>query len=196
KREENKISEATLEKGDEKFTERSRKTSDTVLREVLEAIMQRQRSSQVEAEKQPVQVEAEERSQVIEKQVENKILELAQEAYKRINVKLIECDKHGVCVDGKRIGEVFEDSKGLRWQRGFLNTSRLPIFIDYIAEEAKITGRVGKAFIIVSSRDAKAIIPDDYICEATSRYGILINLERCSGYKVSPWSSKSRKKEK
>lgn len=169
--------------------------SESVLREVLEAIIQRYRSTHAETSKQARQ-EPEETGETERRSTANEILELAQEAYQRTEVKLIECDKQGTCNDGRRVGEVYEDSKGLKWQRGFLSTSRIPIFVDFIVEEAKIAGRVGKAFIIVSSRDSKAIIPEDYICEASSKYGILLDLEKCSSFRISPWSSKSKKKQK
>jgi hypothetical protein len=83
----------------------------------------------------------------------------------------------------------------LKWQRSFLNTTRIPIFLDFIAEEAEIKGRVGKAAVVVSSRGAKAIIPEDFICEAISRYGIILNIDKCSNYKPSPWAERTKKKQ-
>ncbi|MEM1618858.1 MAG: hypothetical protein QXE77_04835 [Desulfurococcaceae archaeon] len=122
---------------------------------------------------------------------------LAEEAAKLAEIKIITCDKSGVCSDGRRIGEVYlDEEKGVKWQRGFINTTRLPIFVDFITEEADIKGYVGKALVIESSRGAKAIIPEDYICEIASRYGVLLKLEKCAGYKASPWAEKTKSRKK
>ncbi|MCC6011337.1 MAG: hypothetical protein LM556_02925 [Desulfurococcaceae archaeon] len=125
-----------------------------------------------------------------------KLIQLAKEAASKIQVEFIDCDKQGNCSDGKRVGEIFEDSRGVKWQRGFLTTSRLPIFLNFLAEDSRIVGRVGKAFIVETSRGAKAIIPEDYICELSSRYGIILNVDKCTNYKTSTWSEKSGKSKK
>lgn len=121
---------------------------------------------------------------------------LAEEAFKNVEVKIISCDKQGVCSDGKRIGEVFEDSSGIKWQRGFINTTRLPIFVDFVVEDASIEGRVGKALVLKSNRSAVAIVPEDYICELAVRYGIRVNLDKCINYRTSPWAEKSKARKK
>lgn len=122
--------------------------------------------------------------------------QLAEEAFKRIAVKLVTCDKQGRCTDDKRVGEVYRDERGVEWQRGFVNTTRLPIFIDFIVEDATITGRVGKALVIESSRGAMAIVPEDYVCELSARYGVRIQIDKCLGYKTSPWAERSKGKKK
>lgn len=128
--------------------------------------------------------------------IDNVSNQLAEEAFKRLNVKLITCDKQGRCTDDKRVGDVYKDEHGVEWQRGFVNTTRLPIFVDFIVEDATVTGRIGKALLIESSRGAKAIIPEDYICELVSRYGVKIQLEKCTGYKASPWTERTKTKKK
>jgi len=149
----------------------------------------------IEEQKQPTKIQATETPSSINNTLE-KLLLLAREAASRLQVEFLECDKQGNCNDGRRIGEVFEDSRGVKWQRGFLVTSRLPIFLNFIAEDSKIVGRIGKAFIIETAHGAKTIIPEDYICEMTSRYGVILNIEKCSNYKTSPWSERGGKSKK
>jgi len=127
--------------------------------------------------------------------IQDRISEIAQRALER-DITIIECDKMGVCQDNRRLGEVFEDEYGVKWQRTFINTTRLPIFLDFIAEEAEIKGRVGKAYVVVTTSGAQAIIPDEFICEAVTRYGVLLKIDKCINYKPSPWAEKSRRKQK
>lgn len=172
--------------------------TEQVLREVIELLMQKQREYERE-----VAHEAELRSQIVKEEEKKEIsvsddilFDLATTAFLKSEVKLIDCGKQGVCNDGKKLGEVFEDDKGLKWQRSFLNTTRLPIFLDFIAEEALMRGRVGKASIVISSRGVQAIIPDDFLCEAITRYGILMKVDKCVNYKPSPWAEKARRRQK
>lgn len=174
------------------------------IEELLRARVRRERAEEkpptattrsVEEQKQPTKVQIAGTPSSVNNTLE-KLLLLAREAASKLQVEFLECDKQGNCSDGKRIGEVFEDSRGVKWQRGFLVTSRLPIFLNFIAENSKIVGRVGKALIIETERGARAIIPEDYICEMTSRYGVILNIEKCSTYKTSPWSERGGKSKK
>jgi len=128
--------------------------------------------------------------QLLSSELAEKLTLIAREAALKMQVEFIECDKQGNCSDGKKISEIFEDSRGVKWQRAFLPTSRSPIFLNFIAEDSRIIGRVGKALIIETSRGARAIIPEDYICEMISRYGVILNIEKCGTYKTPPWSDR------
>lgn len=125
---------------------------------------------------------------------ESTLNQITIDAYSRKGILLVQCDKRGECEDGVKVGEVFSDSRGVRWQRTFIETTRLPIYLNFIVEEALIKGKVGKAFNIVTSRGARALIPEDYICEAISRYGLDIKIEKCRNYKILPWSERTSKK--
>lgn len=171
---------------------------ETVLKELLEVLMQKQKTTQLEeiAEEKHAEIPAaKEITPEIQPVKEEKLAEIAQEAFQKGEITIIECNKQGLCIDGKKISDVFE-AKGLKWQRTFLSTTRLPIYLDFVAEEAEVKGRVGKAFIIVSARGAKAIVPDDFLCEALKRYGILIDADKCFNYKPSPWVEKSRRRQR
>ena len=175
----------------------------SIIEEVLEILQQRQKYTQTT----PSNIQTPMERGVLEGRAEeeaverrelplfnlDKLLETASKAYERGGINIIYCDKSGVCSDNRRLGEVYEDSSGLKWQRTFIHTTRLPIFLDFIAEEADLRGRIGKAFIVVTSRNAKAIIPDEYICEAISRYGLLLNIDKCTNYKPSPWAERKKR---
>ena len=179
--------------------------SNKVFEEVLAVIAQKQRATtQREVVSEVAQVETSE-TQATRGKVEvaievgkreEKLFEVAYEAFAKKDIKIIECNKQGTCTDGKKLGEVFEDSRGLKWQRSFVNTTRLPIFLDFIAENAQIKGRVGKASIVVLASGARAIIPDEYLCEVVKRLGVLIDIDKCSNYKTSPWAERTRRKQK
>lgn len=178
---------------------------ESVIKEVFEILLQKQRQ-RAEVGQQPVSEVAGEK--IVEKalaeekcrdkpgliQVE-RLVEVAQEAFQKKEFRYLECNKQGICADGRQLGEVFLD-RGLRWQRTFLSTTRLPIFLDFVAEESVIRGRIGKAFIVVTERGAQAIIPEEFICEAAKRYGVLVNIDKCVNYRVFPWAEKSRRKQK
>jgi len=125
-----------------------------------------------------------------------RLIQLAKEAAAKLQVDFIDCDKQGICSDGRRVGEVFEDSRGVKWQRGFLATSRLPIYLNFLAEDSRVIGRIGKALVVETPRGARAIIPEDYICELTSRYGIILDIDKCTNYKTPAWSDKGGKSKK
>lgn len=125
---------------------------------------------------------------------ENTLNQLSIEAYNRKDIVLIQCDKKGECEDGIRVGEVFSDSHGVKWQRTFIETTRLPIYLNFIVEEASIRGKVGKAFNVITSRGARALIPEDYICEAINKYGLEIEIDKCLNYKIISLSEKTKKK--
>lgn len=117
-------------------------------------------------------------TRVLESEVLDKVLEE--------DIKPIECDNKGVCLDGLKVGEVFTDKYGVKRQRGYVNTTRLPVYLDVIVEEAKVSPLLSKAYSIQTSRNALAIVPDDFICELQERYGvILMGFEKCVGGKVS-----------
>ncbi|MFZ8783778.1 MAG: hypothetical protein ACO2OR_07370 [Desulfurococcaceae archaeon] len=170
--------------------------SSAEIEELLRARISRKEEEAVELKdvkkpSEPTREETTSTSSVLER-----LVLLAREAASKMQVEFVECDKQGNCSDGKRIGEVFEDSRGVKWQRGFLATSRLPIFLNFVAEESKIVGRIGRALVIETSRGAKAIIPEDYICELTSRYGVMLEIEKCANYKSSPWSEREGRSKK
>ncbi|WP_042667237.1 hypothetical protein [Desulfurococcus amylolyticus] len=109
-------------------------------------------------------------------------------------VRTIECNQQGICNDGRRIGEIFTDEYGIKRQRGFINTTRLPIFLDLIVEEAEAMPALrDKAYIVKTKRGSLALVPDDFICELNSRYGIIIPaIEKCVNYKSGPWIDRGR----
>lgn len=114
-----------------------------------------------------------------------------------ISPELTVCDSRGECTDGKRLGEYFVDQFGFRRQRGFVRTTRTPIFTDWIVEEAVVSKLLPRAFKLETNRGALAIVPEDFICELQARYGVVLkNFDACKGYQVSLIGaiSKSRKK--
>jgi hypothetical protein len=173
----------------------------SIIEEVLQIIEKKHKAAQQSRSVETIGGKASEK--IEEQQVEQRkeprleeILEIARRAIERREIKIIECDKSGMCMDNRRIGEVYQDEHGIKWQRTFINTTRLPIFLDFLAEEAELKGRIGKAFVIETSRGGRAIIPDNFICEAISRYGILINIEKCTSYKSTPWAEKTKRLKK
>ncbi len=104
--------------------------------------------------------------------------------YKGLGSDDIKCDQSGVCSDGKRIGEVFVDKYGFKRQRGFVNTTRLPIFLDWIVEEAVVQEILPRAYSVRTNRGSIALIPEDFLCELHTRYGIILkNYDKCKNYK-------------
>ncbi|QOR94246.1 hypothetical protein IMZ38_06405 [Thermosphaera chiliense] len=96
-------------------------------------------------------------------------------------IKPIECDNKGVCTDGIKVGEFFIDKYGVKRQRGFVNTTRLPVYLDVVVEEAKVSPLLSKAYSIQTSRNALAIVPEDFICELQERYGVVLEgFEKCA----------------
>ncbi len=114
-----------------------------------------------------------------------------------ISPELTVCHPDGTCTDGRRLGEYFVDQFGFRRQRGFVRTTRTPIFTDWIVEEAVVSKLLPRAFKLETNRGAIAIVPEDFICELQARYGVILkNFDACKGYQVSltGTASKSRKK--
>ncbi len=106
--------------------------------------------------------------------------------YKGLSNEDITCYSNGKCSDGKSIGEIFVDKYGFRRQRGFVNTTRLPVFLDWIVEEAVIEEILPKTYVVKTNRGSLAIIPEDYLCELHTRYGVIIkNYDKCKNYKPS-----------
>ncbi len=97
----------------------------------------------------------------------------------------ITCSNEGECSDGRRISEVFVDKYGFRRQRGFIRTTRLPVFLDWIVEEAIVSKVLPTAYKVQTNRGALALIPTDFLCELHMRYGVLLKNYDCRGYRVS-----------
>lgn len=172
------------------------KDSDNTISELVNVLMQRFKTGEKEGKataKKNLGKEGVDERRISKDLLADKLGELIKTAISRTEVKVIECNQQGVCSDGKKIGEVFEDEKGVKWQRGFLNTTRLPIFLDFIAENAVIKGKIGRAYVIETSRGTEAIVPEDFICEMTSRYGVLLDIDKCVNYRVSPWTEKGQR---
>lgn len=109
------------------------------------------------------------------------------------DIKPIECDNKGVCLDGLKVGEIFTDKYGVKRQRGYVNTTRLPVYLDVIVEEGVVSPLLSKSYSIQTSRNAVAIVPEDFICELQQRYGVILKgFEKCTGEKVSSIFEKKR----
>ncbi len=93
---------------------------------------------------------------------------------KGLTDEFLKCDSSGKCTDGRRLGEIYVDKYGFKRQRGFVRTTRTPVYVDWIVEEATISKLLPKAYKLVTSRGAVAIIPDDFLCELQERYGVII----------------------
>ncbi len=93
---------------------------------------------------------------------------------KELTDEFLKCDSSGKCTDGRRLGEIYVDEYGFKRQRGFVRTTRTPVYVDWIVEEATISKLLPKAYKLVTSRGAVAIIPDDFLCELQERYGVII----------------------
>jgi hypothetical protein len=115
------------------------------------------------------------------------------------SLKRLECDNNGVCKDGIRVGEKLVDEYGIERKRGFLNTTRLPIFLDWVSETASVERLTDRTFVVKTERGALAVVPDHFICELQYRYGITIPGldEKCKDYKPSigrQYKPRSRRK--
>ena len=93
---------------------------------------------------------------------------------KGLTDEFLKCDNTGKCTDGRRLGEIYTDKYGFKRQRGFVRTTRTPVYVDWIVEEATISKLLPKAYKLVTSRGAVAIIPEDFLCELQERYGVII----------------------
>ncbi len=105
----------------------------------------------------------------------------------------IVCNSNGECSDGHRVSEVFTDKYGFRRQRGFIRTTRLPIYVDWIVEEAVVSKILPTAYKVETNRGAVALVPIDFLCELDRRYGVLLKNYDCSGYKLSIESSRKKR---
>ncbi len=110
----------------------------------------------------------------------------------------IRCDSSGKCSDGKRVGEIFTDRYGFKRQRGYVNTTRLPIYVDWIVEEAVVSKVLPKAYSVKTSRGSLALIPEDYLCELHTRYGVILkNYSKCSEQGLlKRWGNKEKGRRK
>jgi len=94
------------------------------------------------------------------------------------------CDSTGKCTDGISVGEIYNDQYGFRRQRGYVNTTRLPVYTDWIVEEGLVKKILPRAYGLKTNRGAVALIPEDFLCELQARYGVvLLNYDRCTKYK-------------
>ncbi|RLG88768.1 MAG: hypothetical protein DRO16_04785 [Thermoprotei archaeon] len=111
------------------------------------------------------------------------------------------CDSTGKCTDGISVGEIYNDQYGFKRQRGYVNTTRLPVYTDWIVEEGLVKKILPRAYGLKTNRGAVALIPEDFLCELQARYGVvLLNYDRCTkykpvlGYAQAKTSRRSRKK--
>ncbi len=108
-------------------------------------------------------------------------------------LRRIECGQDGLCSDGRRISEVFVDEYGFRRQRGFVRTTRIPVFLDWVVEEAVVEKLLERAYVVKTNRGAMAIVPVDFLCELDKRYGVLLKNYDCEKYTVSPYTPGKKK---
>jgi len=106
----------------------------------------------------------------------------------------IMCGSDGLCKDNKRLSEIFIDELGFKRQRGFIRTTRAPVFLDWIIEEAVVSKILPTAYKVETSRGAIALIPENFLCELDKRYGVLLKNYDCSNYKLSISSNEKRRK--
>lgn len=113
-------------------------------------------------------------------------------------IRRIECDASGACADGRRVGDEFQDSYGIYRKRGFLNTTRLPVFLDWVLEKGSVENVTETAVLVKTDRGAVALVPADFLCEMQARYGITISGVACEGYKpmIGRQASKTRGRKK
>ncbi len=97
----------------------------------------------------------------------------------------ITCDNNGVCSDGISISQVYVDKYGFKRQRGFIRTTRIPVYVDWIVEEALVSKVLPTAYKVETNRGSIALVPKDFLCELDKRYGVLLKNYDCSNYKVA-----------
>jgi hypothetical protein len=104
------------------------------------------------------------------------------------------CYSNGSCSDGVSVGETYTDKYGFLRQRGFVNTTRVTIYTDWIVEKGVVKKILPKAYGLKTNRGAVALVPEDYLCELEARYWIkLLNYDKCKNYRaIIEWGSKSR----
>ncbi len=99
---------------------------------------------------------------------------------KGLGTEDVRCDEYGRCSDGINVGEIFTDKYGFQRQRGYLRTTRIPVYTDWIVEEAVVTKILPKAHKLVTNRGAVALVPEDFLCELQERYGVILkNYDKC-----------------
>ncbi len=99
---------------------------------------------------------------------------------KGLGTEDVRCDEYGRCSDGINVGEIFTDKYGFQRQRGYLRTTRIPVYTDWIVEEAVVTKILPKAHKLVTNRGAVALVPEDFLCELQERYGVILkNYGKC-----------------
>jgi len=171
-----------------------RNTSEFVINELLEIVKEKQKiAREVRAEK---KVGVEEQSELSRPLVPSgEILDqILQEGLDTGDVK---CNNMGKCNDGKNIGEIFVDKYGFKRQRGFVNTTRFPVFLDWIVEEAEVQKILPRAYSVRTNRGSLALIPEDFLCELHTRYGVILkNYDKCRNYRsiIGREAQRSRRK--
>lgn len=108
-----------------------------------------------------------------------KVLENLEKILNDSNINVIECTSNKECSDGISVGEVFVDKYGIKRQRGFLKTSRMPIYVDFIVEKGEVEPVLRRAYVVRTSRGAMAIVPSSFLCELSTRYGVLLEANEC-----------------
>ncbi len=99
----------------------------------------------------------------------------------------VKCNENGECNDGLRIGDIYVDKYGFKRQRGYLITTRIPVYTDWIVEEAVLKKILPKAHKLVTNRGAVALVPDDYLCTLQERWGVILkNYDKCKN-KPTPY---------
>ncbi|MCS7128758.1 MAG: hypothetical protein N3E36_06420 [Sulfolobales archaeon] len=94
--------------------------------------------------------------------------------------KEISCDESGLCIDGRRLSEVFTDEFGVRRQRAYLKTTRYAIYLDWAIEEGRVKKILPEAYLVETERGARAIVPTSFLCELAKRYGVILGDYKCS----------------
>ncbi len=192
--------------GKEEVSEK-KESSATIIDEILKILSEQEetgfreekRREKAEAEKKPekpkeIEKEKDVREKVVQTKEEKPLVELGIITGELIKKLLalpvgpergIVCDNTGKCSDGRNISDIFVDNYGVKRQRGFIRTSRIPIIVDWVAEKARAEKILTKAYKVETSRGAMALIPDEFICDMVKRYGVLIEGVDCSNYQVN-----------
>lgn len=96
-------------------------------------------------------------------------------------IKIVECSSSRMCNDGIKVGDIFVDSHGIKRQRGYLKTTRIPIYVDVIVETGSVKQipALKKTYVVTTSRGARAIVPEEFLCELEERYGVILEGYNC-----------------
>ena len=163
--------------------------SDELILQLLSRIEQ--------VERKPETSMATDKTQKEEKEASIPNEEIAQEMMDQLikeGIKIVECSSSRICNDGVKVGDIFVDAHGIKRQRGYLKTTRIPIYVDVIVEAGNVKQIPGlkKTFLVTTSRGARAIIPEEFLCELEERYGVILEGYNCEktgllgGLDVSP----------